>query len=277
MKDKNFDASIVISFYNNLNALRCILRSLEQQGENFDIIIADDGSTAENILIVDEIISTSPLVISHVWQKDNGFRKNRVLNKAVKAAQSNYIIFIDGDCIPQSNFVSDHLANRALGYILNGRRVDLAACFKEPLHASLTPQSFYQDNFFKIVSKYLMGDGKNVEKGIRITNKYLSSLLNRKVKGIVGCNFSLHKSDLVKVNGFDNRYNTPGVGEDSDIEYRLVENGMKVKNIFYKAPVLHPIHPELTRMDIAYKIFEKTKKDHQIVALDGYEQAHQQD
>ncbi|MFM2588569.1 glycosyltransferase [Vibrio sp. TBV020] len=277
MRSLKFNATIIVAFYNNTTALSCIINALQAQSDNFEVIIADDGSAPNNVEKVQEIISNSSMEIRHIWQSDNGFRKNRVLNKAVKAARSDYIIFIDGDCIPQSHFVSDHLENRELGYILNGRRVDLAACFKEPLHVSPTPQNFYQDNFFKIVFKYLMGDGKNVEKGIRVTNKHLSQLLNRKTKGIVGCNFSLHKSDLVKVNGFDNRYNTPGVGEDSDIEYRLVANGMKVKNIFYKAPVLHPIHPELTRMNRAYEIFEKTKKDHQIVALDGYEQAHQQD
>jgi len=62
-----------------------------------------------------------------------------------------------------------------------------------------------------------------VEKGIRITHPFLLKKLNTKKKGIVGCNFSLHKEDFLSVNGFDNRYDIPSIGEDTDIEYRLVK------------------------------------------------------
>ncbi|WP_254424452.1 galactosyltransferase-related protein, partial [Vibrio sp. 10N.261.45.E1] len=120
---------------------------------------------------------------------------------------------------------------------------------------------------------YLLGHGKNVEKGIRITNSILSKKLNRKKKGIVGCNFSLYKKDLLSINGFDNRYEVPGVGEDSDIEYRLKKSGVRVKNIFYQAVILHLMHPELTRDKLAQELLNDTIEKQQIVALNGYLQA----
>jgi len=277
MNNSTLNASVIVSFYNNVEALQCIIRSLESQKDRFEVIIADDGSKLENVKLVSQLIDKSTLSITHVWQKDEGFRKNRILNKAVKAAKSEYIIIIDGDCIPQQHFVSDHIKNREHGYILNARRVDLATSFKEALYRSSNPADFFNNNLGKILVRYLTGEGKNVEKGIRITNSALSKFLNRKNKGVVGCNFSLFKEDLLTVNGFDNRYDVPGVGEDTDIEYRLVKNGMKIKNIFYKAVVLHPIHPELTRVQRAQDLFAETLENDQIIALDGYQQAEQKD
>ena len=273
MKNKKVDASIVISFYNNTQALSCIIRALECQNDNFEVIIADDGSKNDKVSEVLNIIKNSPLLIQHIWQSDNGFRKNRILNKAIKASRSDYIIFIDGDCTPQRHFVQDHIKNREVGTVLNGRRVDLASSFKNKLYDTPKPESFFESNKLEIFSKYLIGHGKNVEKGIRIKNSILSNILNRKNKGIVGCNFSLYKKDLIKINGFDNRYEVPGVGEDSDIEYRLKKSGVRVKNIFYQAVILHLMHPELTRVKLAQELLNDTIEKQQIVALNGYLQA----
>lgn len=272
-----FEASVIISFYNNISALSCIIKSLENQVDNFEVIIADDGSRDEHVEQLGFIINASPLSIKHVWQKDDGFRKTRALNKAVKQTNSPYLIFIDGDCIPQQHFVTDHLANKQLNTIINGRRVDMATEYKERLYKSSEPEVFFLRNRLSILTKYLMGNGRNIEKGIRITNKALFSHLNNKKKGIVGCNFSLHKEDFIAVNGFDNRYNIPCVGEDTDIEYRLTQIGRQVKNVFHQAIVLHIIHPELPRLERAAQLFEESKAKQQFIALDGYQQAEKVD
>lgn len=273
MNNIQYDASVIVSFYNNAKSLACIINALENQKENFEIIIADDGSKEENVAQVKQLISSADKPIIHVWQKDIGFRKNRILNKAVGHSSSNYLIFIDGDCIPQRHFVADHLANKEPNSILNGRRVDLATQFKENLYNCSSPDKFFSDNKLKIFGLYLLGHGKNVEKGIRITHPFLHKRLNMKSKGIVGCNFSLHKDDFLSVNGFDNRYDIPSIGEDTDIEYRLVQQGKTIKNLFYQAVVLHIIHPELPRLEQAEELFRQTREGNQIVALDGYHQA----
>lgn len=277
MDAKMFDASLIISFYNNIFALEPIFRSLESQKVNIDIIIADDGSKPEITAQLDAVISASPMSIKRVSQLDIGFRKNRALNKAIASAQSDYLIFIDGDCIPQSFFIEDHLNNKEVGVILNGRRADIPMFMKDDLLNSSVPQTYFSENILSIFYAYLLGKGKNIEKGVRIPFNYIVDKLNKKKKGLLGCNFSLYKSDLLAVNGFDNQYEVAGVGEDTDIEYRLTENGIKIKNLFYRATMLHPLHPELPRCDSAYAILAKTKQKKQIVALDGYQQAFDKD
>ncbi len=269
-----FSASVIISFYNNTAALKTIIRSLENQKDNFEVIIADDGSNEESTAIVASIISSSSIDIQHVWQKDLNFRKNRILNKAIHIARSDYLIFIDGDCIPQEHFIEDHMNNKEKNFILNGRRVDLPNIYKDQLLNSHQPQIFFSSNIASIFINYIFGKGKNIEKGLRFTNKTLSDWLNRKNKGIVGCNISLYKEDIISINGFNNNYEVASIGEDTDIEYRLVNSGKKVKNLFFQANMLHIQHPELPRLPEAVKIFEETISNKEFIAKNGYNEAY---
>ncbi|MGL5664813.1 MAG: glycosyltransferase [Shewanella sp.] len=266
-------ASVIISFYNKTALLKVILEALRPQYKgNFDVIIADDGSNKDSKSFIENLIDDYPFKITHVWHEDKGFRKNKILNKSIPLA-NDYIIFIDGDCIPQSHFISDHLDNAQIGYCLNGRRVDL------PKNISLNifkekPESFFSRNIFNITLESFFGTGKNIEKGIRITNPLISSFLNRKEKGIVGCNFSLFKDELIKINGFDERYEAPGIGEDSDIQFRLEGIGVKIKNIFYKANQVHIYHEELKRDSVNQSILDETIKKRKYITDYGITNRH---
>ncbi|CAM3928580.1 putative glycosyl transferase [Vibrio aerogenes CECT 7868] len=272
-----YDATVIVAFYNNVDALRCIIRALEKQPEHFEIMIADDGSTQENVDLVKALIANSHKKITHVWQEDKGFRKNRLLNKCIHAAQSPYMIFLDGDCIPQEHFVFDHLKNKEEHTFLNGRRVNIHADVKHDLYRDANPHRFFVSNMIRLFVRYLIGYGKHIEKGVRITASWLASYINRRERGLLGCNFSAWKADLIAINGFDNRYETPGTGEDTDLEFRLLGAGMKKKNILHQAVVLHIMHPRLKLGPESGLIFSETRKHNQIIATDGYAQAYQKD
>src|SRR5687768_7510377 len=98
-------ASLIISFYNKIEYLRMILAALERQSfKNFEVVIADDGSKAEVVNEIKEIQTKSPLQIQHIWHEDIGFRKTKILNESIRKSNSDYLIFIDGDCIPHHKF-----------------------------------------------------------------------------------------------------------------------------------------------------------------------------
>ena len=61
----------------------------------------------------------------------------------------------------------------------------------------------------------------------------------------MGCNFSMYKSDLLKANGFDERYVNPGTGEDTDLEDRLVRLGIRPLVMNHYATVYHKKHRRL--------------------------------
>jgi glycosyltransferase involved in cell wall biosynthesis len=79
--------SILLATYNWPQALKQCLESLGTQTDlDFEIIIADDGSTLETKNLIEAIQPTFPVKIIHLWQEDQGFRKARILNQAIKEA-----------------------------------------------------------------------------------------------------------------------------------------------------------------------------------------------
>ena len=99
--------SVIISVYSDLEALILIIDALLSQTHIPDeIIISED---AEHTHIKEYVEQLNNKKIIHLSQKDEGWRKERALNNAIKASTSDYLIFIDGDCVPFSSFVKAHL------------------------------------------------------------------------------------------------------------------------------------------------------------------------
>ncbi|KAB2909323.1 MAG: glycosyltransferase [Ignavibacteriales bacterium] len=255
-------SSVIISFYKNLKFLELVLAGFERQSaKNFEIIIADDGSPEEVVKEVERIISRTSFPILHIWHPDKGFRKNKILNKAIMSARAGYIIFIDGDCIPHSKFVEGHVSSAKRNAALAGRRVNLSG----KLSTSLTPEKvsagWLEKNFGKLVIDGIFGKSFDVEKGFYTENERIRKFFNRKKRGILGCNFSLHKEDLLRVNGFDERYEVASVGEDSDIQYRLELIGADIVSINHIAIQYHLNHKVQPRLQKNLDLFEQVKKE----------------
>lgn len=272
-------ATLIIAFYNNTDCLNLVFKALSIQSEkNFEVVIADDGSTQEAIDFINQSKNQFNFPIKHVWHEDKGFRKTRILNHAVLAASSDYLIFIDGDCIPQKYFIEDHLAYAAKGQSLSGRRASLPERYTQRIYQSDSPGTFFTDHKVEIVSRYLLstGDeqqkGRHIENAIRIGSRWLRALLLlnlKKAKSILGCNFSLYKEDLLKVNGFDMRYEAPCVGEDTDVGYRLKLIGIKNRHLKLAATQLHMYHPLLSRQSSNKAIFDSVKENQAFWAEHG--------
>jgi GT2 family glycosyltransferase len=73
----------------------------------------------------------------------------------------------------------------------------------------------------------------------------LQHLFSKSNSSIVGCNFSLYRDDLLAINGFDEAYHSPGIGEDSDLELRLRNNGVRMKSNKLVAIQYHLYHPRM--------------------------------
>jgi glycosyltransferase involved in cell wall biosynthesis len=256
------DASVIVSFYNKIDYLKLVLAGFEiQTNKNFEIIIADDGSAEDIVNSIEKIASDYPFRIKHIWQEDKGFRKNRILNQAILASESDYLIFIDGDCIPHSHFVEGHLEYKSSGISLTGRRVNLSDKLTQTLTPEKIREGFLEKNFLLLVEDGLFGKSFDVEKGIYLKNKFLRSFFNKKMRGLLGCNFSLHKKDMLAINGFDERYEAPSIGEDSDVQFRLELNGIKIKSLNHIAVQYHLYHKLQERPQKNLALFEKIKKD----------------
>ena len=257
--------SVIISFYNKIEVLKLLIAGFERQSfKDFEIIIADDGSKNEVVESLNLIINNSSIAINHLWHKDNGWQKNIILNKAIQKARGEYLIFVDGDCIPHKHYVKDHYDNREENTILTGRRVKLSEKISKTLTTDLVSQGSLDKRFFSsVLMDSFFGKTKHIEKGFRLWG-IIKQVYNRKKisREVLGCNFSLFKSELFTINGFDERYLGPGIGEDIDIDLRFCNNGGKIKLFKFGAIQYHVYHHILSRYDKEnnLKIFKDNKE-----------------
>ncbi len=217
--------SLIISFYNKIELLKFIFAALERQTyRNFEVIIADDGSIPEVVAEIERLKSNYFFSIKHVWHEDSGWQKNKILNKAIVSTEGEYLIFIDGDCIPHQRFIQEHVENRAENQVISGRRILLTEKISKSLDLKKI-QNGYLDFLvgFPLFFQTVFGRKKTfMEDMIRIRNPFLRRLiLKDRRRYLLGCNYSIWKTDLLKVNGFDERFVHPGTGEDTDLEERL--------------------------------------------------------
>lgn len=250
--------SLIITVYNKPQLLRYILAACSRQSlKDFEILIADDGSGIEIKEVIDEAISKYPLKIIHCRHERNGWQKNKILNQAVRTSHTEYLVFMDGDCIPTKHFLHDHWEQRQENRTLWGRRVELSAQWSN----ELTLEKILTGTFEKITSHELLngikGKAKRLEDGIRIKSNFLRTILRRRTRGMLGCNFSLYKKDLSRINGFDELYDGPGFGEDSDVEYRLSLIGVKGKSLRNLAIQFHIYHPHTITSKATQQRFER--------------------
>ena len=237
--------SVVITTYNRPDALQAVVEAcFLQDDKNFEIIIADDGSTANTREMLDRLRTRAPVPLRHVWQPDAGFRAAMARNRGTLAATGDYIIFLDGDCIPQRDFVARHRALARPGFLVSGSRILLSAALT---HKALQARIDLPAMGLADKLRYrLRGDiNKVLQLLFRLPDlgRERRSFSWRRIKS---CNLAVWRADLDKVNGFDESF--VGWGhEDSDLVVRLFHAGVLRKDGAFATEVLHLWHREATR------------------------------
>lgn len=265
--------AISIAFYNNTRNFELMMAALSiQTMKEFLILICDDGSKPEVVQRIQDTLESLQQPAMHVWHEDIGFRKNRMLNWGIHFCPAEYMVFVDQDCLPHPQFLEDHYQQRQAGAVLCGRRMELTPWQSEGLNPEAIRQGFLQTNYwFLAISGIYMKDA-NGFKGLRINNPNLRKLFNRKPRSIVGCNFSIFKRDLEAINGFDHRYEAPGTGEDSDIEFRLVKNGVRLIPLVHSAIQYHVFHKLTTKENPNEAIFAEVMRKGDVITSFGIKQ-----
>lgn len=239
MRQKNI--SVIISTYNSPEWLKKVLWGFNTQTyRDFEVIIADDGSRRDTFDMIEEISKEVFYPINHVWHEDNGFQKSEILNKALLACNADYVIMTDGDCIPRPDFVEQHLKFREEGYFLSGGYHKLPL----DLSRSITKDDIYTGNCFDLnwlKSQGMRSSFKNNKVDAIGLKSMLFNLVTTTNPSWNGHNASGWKTDIFAVNGFDERMQYGG--QDRELGERLVNYGIKPKQIRYSTICLHLDHP----------------------------------
>ena len=257
--------TVIVSYYKALDNLKIILLALNNQSSNnFEVIISEDDNNQETIDFVENNRNNYSFQITHLNQeKDEGFKKNVMLNKCILQSKNDFLAFIDGDCVPHKHFVKEYSKNGKLGFFYSGRAVLLSEKLTSFTRLNI---SLNKLNIFSVFSS------SSTKKKDGIYFPYFQ--LSVKTKGIVGRNWGVNKQHLIDVNGFDTDYVFAGVGEDVDIEWRLLANGIVRKSIKNRAIVYHLYHKKVyseIKVKDNYNIFYKKQELNNIKCLKGIE------
>lgn len=273
IKDKFFNHSvgIIISTYNHPIWLEKTLWGyFYQTFKDFEIIIADDGSTEETSNLIKKFTDKTNMKIIHVWHEDHGFQKNKILNKAILATNSEYLIITDQDCIPRKDFVETHLRLAEDGFFLS------AGYFRLPHDISdeITKEDIKNQSIFDLKWLHEKGMKYNFKSTKLIKNQIFSEFMNfitTAKPSWNGCNSSCWRSDLIKINGFNEEMKYGG--EDREFGERMILNNIKSKQIRYSAICVHLFHKRPYKDDALIlknkEIRKRLKKTKQVITPHG--------
>ena len=238
--------SLVITTYNRPDALKIVLSALSVQrtSVDFEVIIADDGSTKETATLIEQTRVTVPYSLHHVWQEDKGFRAAMARNRAIAMACGDYVIFLDGDCVPLSDFVASHYQLAELGWFVVGNRILLSQRLTHQVIDHAWPVwtwSFSQWGRF-----YLRGDVNRLFPLVKLP-KLFRTYRSHTWQGAKTCNLGVWREDLLSVNGFDEGFEGWG-HEDAELVVRLLKSGIRRKEGRFAVPVCHLWHPQQDRL-----------------------------
>jgi glycosyltransferase involved in cell wall biosynthesis len=210
-----------------------------QSHRSFELVIADDGSTAETAACIDLLRRATDVELHHVWHAKRGFGKFRILNHAIRKATGDYLVFSDGDCIPRRDFLAQHVRLARRGHFLSGGVVRLP----RPLSERISWDDITLGRAFNPL--WLLTHGMLPSRKLRLllgTGRLaaLADAVWTTRATFNGHNASAWKVDVERVNGFDERMGYGGL--DRELGERLVNAGVKPLPIRHRAACVHLDH-----------------------------------
>lgn len=240
--------SLIISTYNQPEWLELVLWGLTvQTWPEFELLVADDGSDGRTRKVVEQFESSSSLSPIHVWHADRGFRKCTILNRAIEQADGEYLVFLDGDCIPRCDFLERHASLARPGRFLSGGAVRLT----RPVSLSVRLEHVLRGRVHEW--KWLRSRGQPASRdAVKLLNPPRQSGARSAFAGLLdaitptkptfnGGNASAWRDDLLGVNGFDERMGYGGL--DRELGERLENAGVRGRQVRHRCVCVHLDHP----------------------------------
>ena len=227
--------SVIITTYNNPSFLKKVLDGFfSQESTPHELIVADDGSGNDTALLIKDFSEIVPFPVLHVWQENKGFRAARIRNKSIKRSSGDYIILLDGDCVINSSFISDHLSMSEKGFFIQGKRILVNK------NATTDFTHAHANSYPTLIKMALTGKISNFHHLIRLP--YIPPVKNRRLDNIKSCNMSFFKEDIAAVNGFNEDFVGWG-NEDSELACRFYKYGLRKKVHHFMGVCFHLWHP----------------------------------
>ncbi len=265
--------SIIVSTYNRSDALAAVMHGLAQQAgvtrDDWELIVADDGSRPDTAELVKQLADGIDCPVVHVWHEDDGFRLSAIRNLSALAASGDWLVFLDGDCIPFPDFVLRQRRLAETGWFVAGNRILLERTLTESICSDpAAAKQMTLQPWWRWLALRAGGRCNVWLPGLRLPLGALRKLRSRSWRVLKGCNIGVWKKDFLAVNGFDEAFSGWG-REDSDFAIRLIRAGVRLKDGRFSVPVLHLWHRENDRSKLA-------ENDNRLTELLAGDRAHAQ-
>lgn len=221
--------SVVIPTFNRARLLSITLASLviQRTNYNFEVIVADDGSSENIVAVVREF--ESKLDLKYVRQQDKGYQLCAIRNLGLRASKYPFVAILDCDMAPDESWVESYIEaliqNEDTAYIGPRKYIDTSAVSCNDIIAKKSRLK----EFAEIPAKEALGRvaSNGVSKDWRLKHfaETDSLRLSRFPFRFFSCgNVAFAKRWLDQVGWFDEEFSDWG-GEDNEFGYRLFRAG----------------------------------------------------
>ncbi|MCD6376534.1 MAG: glycosyltransferase [Caldisericaceae bacterium] len=232
--------TVIVSVFNRLDYLRKALLSIQAQSVlPAEVVVTDDGSSEPVVDFLRELAPRFDFKLKLALQQDLGFRVARCKNNGVRIAQNEFLIFWDQDVVGARDYIKTYWDFRKQRHFLVSYPVrldeqqtnylteeDIQACrfdhLLRPEQMAKIKKQYRKDRFYYFLRKFILKNDTRPK--------------------LRGGFFSVCKTDLIRVNGFDENYQGWG-NEDDDLGRRLYASGVVGLNPFYDQFPIHLYHP----------------------------------
>jgi glycosyltransferase involved in cell wall biosynthesis len=241
--------SIIVSTYQKPDYLERVLWGYAvQTRHDFELVVADDGSGPETAAVVRRLRGETGMRIVHVWHEDRGFRKSTIVNRAIRVAEGDYLLFTDGDSIPRADLVAVHYGLAEPGRYVAGGYLKLPAA----VSAAISVEEVRTGRATDV--RWLRAHGwRPGRRALRLgRSRWIAAtldLLTPTRPHFAGNNASVWRSAIEAVNGFDMDMVYGGL--DRAVGYRLENLGVRGKQVRHRAVCVHLHHDRPYRDKLA--------------------------
>ena len=227
--------SVVLNTYNRARLLSLVLAAWTRQTErDFEIVVADDGSTDGTEAVIAEARRKVFFPLTHVRTEREGYWRTRILNEGIKACRHDVVLFTDADCLPRADLVAAHLRH------FDPRRLSIGGCIRlgERDSRGLALEEARSGAY----ERHLDGRRRVRLVAQHWKNRWQILVRRRRRPHNRGVNMAVSRRALLEVNGFDEEMRGWG-NEDGELRERLKRIGVFPKSVSDRAIVLHLWHP----------------------------------
>lgn len=231
------EISVIVSSYQRPGHLRRCLASLDVQREvtgQFEVIVVDDGSRDETPDVVARTAREVGYRLTYITHPHEGYQLSRCRNSGIRAAQAPYLLFTDGDCLFPPDHLGGHLNARKVGVVRAGDCLRFDQATSEQIDEAKVRSGKYLEGVADASAKFRR---RAVAKA-----RFHQIFRRRDRPKLTGWNIAAWRDQLVRVNGFDERYRSWGC-EDDDLAARLRVSGARIQTAVGHTHAYHLWHP----------------------------------